>query len=357
MSNDNCNNFLISLRHDDKGDGVPGYNFEKSAVYISSTTVLVKPEKDPPTYTYNLKKDSQSKDDWIKAIKAIPTDDHQQVLVFVHGFGNDAAAVVSRHKSVKLNVPDGFALVSFDWPSGNPGPSDSTGVEKIKGAYAEDKCNAEKSALMLMSDCLVLLATEFGPKNVHLFGHSMGAYVVERAFHCPPVCFQPINHVLLAAADVDQSNYAAGSKPLVKFLSCCNDLSVYWSKDDDAMILSALVINKTPRLGGGGRGGFPLSGKTPPRCTSIDCTRYWAHIVKPTLPNETKKEKSELLESSHVWYIVVQSETNKPGNDFYGDMVSVLKSASTFPTRAKEICGDVFRLSQASNENTICTIL
>jgi esterase/lipase superfamily enzyme len=277
MLNVNSNNFfLISLRDDPLGNGVRGTDFEKNAVYISSTE-LVKPED--PIHTYNLKTNSQSKDDWLKAIH---NEDYQQVLVFVHGFGNDAAGVVSRHESVKQNVPEDFALVSFDWPSGNSG-------ELAEAYHQADKCNAEKSAPMLMSDCLMLLATEFGPQNVHLFGHSMGAYVTERAFHCPPDGFKPINRVLLAAADVDRSNYAAGSKPLVKFLKCCKDLSVCWSKCDDAMLGSATIIqHNIHRLGGGLRGGFPS--RTPRRCTSIECTSYWANIVKRTRPNLTLKE-------------------------------------------------------------------
>jgi esterase/lipase superfamily enzyme len=167
---------------------MPGTSISKNgAVYISSTTTT-----DP--HTYNLIKINVTQVDWLNDI----SKKYNQVMVFVHGFGNTAEKVVARHESVKPHVPDGFALVSFDWPSGNGGFM----------AYADDQENAANSARVLISACLAPLVEKFTSKNVHLFAHSMGALVTETAF-APmnnPGNWK-INHVLLAAGDVDASNY------------------------------------------------------------------------------------------------------------------------------------------------------
>jgi pimeloyl-ACP methyl ester carboxylesterase len=345
MSNANSNNFLISTRHDD-GNGVPGCSLGEKAVYISST-VPVKPvpvDSNAPTCTYNLIHNAaESTAEWLSAIHK----EHTQVLVFVHGFGNNAANVVSRHQSVSANVPGEFAVVSFDWPSGNDFSEKFPGqpIKILKENYRVDQQNAGLSAGHLM-DCLQVLAAEFGPQNVHLFAHSMGAYVTEKAFHSAPDRFiKPVNHVVFAAADVNQKNYASGAVELNKFLNCCTDLSVYWSKKDEAMIASAVTINTgTHRLGGGPNGGFP--GETPASCTSIDSTAYWMTTVRKT----HKSTDPSLAEFSHVWYITFQ-----PKNDFFGDIGSVLKSAKAFPTREFPAVKGVFTLIPApvKNENTI----
>jgi pimeloyl-ACP methyl ester carboxylesterase len=309
-------NFLISLRKD-LGGGVPGTSIAgKAPVYISS----------PEGQTYNLTgKNSQTQEAWLKAM-----DGYKQVLVFVHGFGNDATQVVSRHESVKPHLPEGFALVSFDWPSGD-------GTGGIGPKYSADRDNAKNSALRLISECLSPLVGKFGSKNVHLCAHSMGAYVTETAFHSAEGKIK-INHVFLAAGDVDAANYEAGTDKLNSFLSCCNDLSVYSSEYDEAMKASSWFKKLHPkdsphRLG---EKGFPQT--VPPGCTSIQCSHYWEHFAKshPPAPPPNVTVAAFAHEYTHVWYLVFEPEPENGENDFYGDMVSVLTSASKFPTRAKK---------------------
>jgi hypothetical protein len=110
----NSNNLLVSLRNDSDGTGTPGHEFNPTgkAVYISTGDA-----------SYNLKKDSKTEEQWLFDVQTklqlgLPT--MKQVLVFAHGFGNQAKDVVAPNNSIKKHVTEDFVFVSFDWPSGNP---------------------------------------------------------------------------------------------------------------------------------------------------------------------------------------------------------------------------------------------
>ena len=245
------NNFLISLRNDSDGHGTLGTE-PGPAAYIEI------PEKEK-LYNLNLKINPTLWRDSLRISGA-------SVLVFVHGFADDATKVLERHKSIKLHLPSGVSLVSFDWPAGNPGSP--------KERYEKDKAYATQTAPNLMSDCLqhLLPVFKYG-QNVHLFAHSMGAYVTEQAFQAPKGI--KINHVLMAAADVDQLNYRAGSTPLTNFLDKCIDLTAYWSTDDAALHDSEDLNKYTPL----GLKGYP-DPDTPGGCYGVQCTTYYNRYVK-----------------------------------------------------------------------------
>ena len=295
-------NFLISLRND-TGCGCPGTSFGPAAAYMQI------PESNT---TYDLQKQIQ-KTDWLAHIS------DTTVLVFVHGFGNDVSKVVARHNSIKGHVPPGITLVSFDWPSGNSG----------FWAYRDDKQNAAMSVSNFNDDCLqVLLGSgKFKPANIHVFAHSMGAYVTEAALQTPKV--YTLGHVLLAAADVDQAHYKDGAPQLKNLLGHCSDLTVYLSADDQALTESQnMPINQ---------GAVPLGLKgfpdllIPARCFSIDCKPYYESYVQnsPPPPNVSSEE------FSHVWYLLY-APPPPPVNDFYTDMREVLQGLPTSPTRASK---------------------
>lgn len=292
------NNYLISLRNDSDGKGTPGTS-------VGPTAYIEIPET-ATTYNLNSKIDPKS---WMSRIF------DPSVLVFVHGYGNDATKVVARHNAIKPHVPAGFSLVTFDWPSGNPGVMQ----------YRDDKQNAKQTAPNLMSDCLQLLLTRFSPSNVHLFGHSMGAYVTENAFQAPKAI--KINHVLMAAADVDRLNYQAGSTFLANFLDKCADLTAYWSTDDQALQDSVKIpINKgaIPL----GLNGFP-GATIPARCIGIASTKYFENPAKLTPP----PPGIPAAEYTHVWYILYQPAP-PPVNDFYSDLAKAVQGLPTSATRA-----------------------
>jgi Alpha/beta hydrolase of unknown function (DUF900) len=230
-----------------------------------------------------------------------------RVLVFVHGFADDAEKVIQRHLAIKRQLLSGITLVSFDWPAGN-----------IIDPYIADKANATLSAPKLMTDCLnVLVAGKlFDAGNIHLFAHSMGGYVTETAFQGQSSI--KINHVVMAAADVDQSNYGRNSTSLKNFLGKCTDLTAYWSTDDAALHDSERMNKYTPL----GLKGYP-DPDTPAGCSGVQCTTYYNKYVKYDGQEDT---------FSHIWYI--RYEPTLPAhNDFFDDMNSRLP-APPLPTPA-----------------------
>ena len=99
------------------------------------------------------------------------------ILFVVHGYNESETEVMDRHRRIR----DGLAalafkgvIVSFDWPSGASAL-----------AYLPDRHRAKQTALQLVSDGIAQLAarqTPDCPINIHILGHSTGAYVIREAF-------------------------------------------------------------------------------------------------------------------------------------------------------------------------------
>lgn len=285
-------NFFISCRNDMDGFGLPGFKLGAVTTYLQFAD---------NAENYDLRK-TMLPADWMKAVYG-PSPATKTALVFVHGFGDDSKKAIQRHNSIKANLPTDVALISFDWPAGNP--------------YKTDRDHALASAPRLLFDCLSTLLNGGGASGkTHLLAHSMGAYVTENAFQLPSDI--KINHVLMAAADVDQANYAASSSTLQNFLTHCTDLTTYWSTADAALVESQ-HINTYFRLG---LRGYPDE-NAPALRQGLQCTDYYNIYAKPV-------DKSD--EFSHVWYLLFQP-TPPAANDFYTDLKEVLQGASTAPTR------------------------
>jgi pimeloyl-ACP methyl ester carboxylesterase len=283
--------FLISWRND-QGQGVPGHRVSLEPRYM---------EIADHAKTYDLR-EHKLREAWMNdLVKA-----GSAVLVFVHGFDNDAGKVLIRHNAIKGHLPQGVSLVSFDWAAGSPGLTP-------KDKYFADKENATKTAPHLLSSCLQHLVDRFTPSNVHLFAHSMGAYLTETAFQVPKVI--RLNHLMMAAAAVDQSNYKTRSTILANILSKCSDVTAYWSAEDKALPEAQKWEGYTPL----GLRGYPSGPIIPGNCYGVDCTSYYRTYVRPHDD-----------EFSHVWYILFDK-----GNAFYIDMSEVLRDAPTTPTRTK----------------------
>src|SRR5262245_21532449 len=246
-----ADNFLISLRND-SGNGVPGTRVSagRTPAYIWFQDT---------DKSYNLGQAIPSRV-WLSYLPVT------RVLVFVHGFDNDAGTVVDRHNTIKRHLPPDVNLISFDWPSGN------TGAPEAK--YFNDKVNAAIVAQSLM-DCLAVIPNR-GIRDISLLTHSMGAFVLEMAFLADQRA--GLNHIFLAAADVDQSNYQPGSTILSNLQNSCSDLTVYWSQDDDALKDSQKLQGYVPL----GLQGLPAPAPSGP--FSIECTDYYRTYVKTPKP-------------------------------------------------------------------------
>ena len=100
------------------------------------------------------------------------------VLVFIHGYNNHPAIVMQRHRRLQADLwAEGFRglVVSFDWPSASSVLN-----------YVEDRWDAAQTAIDLVTACAIPLADgrrSGCETNVHLLGHSTGAYVIREAFY------------------------------------------------------------------------------------------------------------------------------------------------------------------------------
>lgn len=99
------------------------------------------------------------------------------IWVFIHGYNNSQKIVLKRHRKLEADLRSvGFkgAVVSYDWPSAQSGLN-----------YLEDRDDARDTARRLRDDCISLFSSQqvAGCEiNVHLLGHSTGAYVIRHAF-------------------------------------------------------------------------------------------------------------------------------------------------------------------------------
>jgi pimeloyl-ACP methyl ester carboxylesterase len=304
-------NFLISFRdHDPLHPLDPG----KPGTGIGATTYIV---TDPLATTYNLIRNGMSWAQWISLLRA----NAKKLVVFVHGFGDDADKVLSRHNSIRRNLPldEEFTLVSFDWPAGN-------NPDRPIDGYTADKKNATTIAPKLLDFLQILQLNGFTNTNIHLLAHSMGAYVTETAFQVKNSV--TVYHVVMAAADVDRNNYKVGSAFLTTFLSHCVDLTVYWSTEDKALWDSIKVI-KNPYIPLGLRGYPEGDLPTKDKRRSLQCTDYFNVRVKdgPIPPGEE-------LAWSHVWYLIFEAPPPQV-SAFYDDMIEVLQNKPTVSTRVE----------------------
>ncbi|MBU0491630.1 MAG: alpha/beta fold hydrolase [Chloroflexi bacterium] len=291
-------NYLISLRKDVDG-GVPGPDISDA----KQTTTYIRLDDQKPSYLLTGDDVVPTPTTWAEQVKAAANGG--PVIVFVHGYNNSATKLVETHNKLnrELAIALGgrpFCLVSFDWPTDDKGDT-----------YFHDRRNAEASAPHLRPDCLDPLAG----LDVHLLGHSMGAYVIQLA--CSEPASWQINHLILAAADVKASDLATSADSLTHLLTHCTDLTCYYSADDKALAVSALIPGHGPRLG---RTGFTQSTTDrEPQCVNIKCTPYYEANIKPD-------DGSAL--TSHVWYLDCA--------DFIADLTHIITEAPSFPNRSPD---------------------
>lgn len=198
-----------------------------------------------------------------------PTGD---VLVFVHGYNNDIASVLDRTADLRANLrKQGWRgeVVAFDWPSANSVLN-----------YLEDRSDAAQVAGLLVTKCLRLLSEGQAAgciTNVHLLGHSTGAYVILEAFaqaEKDGKLFKSdwrIGQVALIAGDVASDSFRVGaswSQPLFRRIM---RLTNYANGSDAVLAVSnAKRLGVSPRAG---RVGLPEEAAS--KAVNVDCTAHF----------------------------------------------------------------------------------
>lgn len=216
------------------------------------------------------------------------------VLVFIHGYNNTIADVLTRHRLLKQGLPNhgfGGMLVSFDWP-----------CDDVALAYVADRVRAKNTALQLVQDCIMLLARRQAQgdcdTNVHLLAHSTGAYVIREAFddaddrNAVASANWTVSQLALIAGDVSSASMSAGNSSSNSIYRHCIRLTNYSNPYDEVLQLSNVKrVGVAPRVG---RVGLPTD--SPPTAVNVDCGDYYQATAQLPPPLTLTGVRS------HSWY-------------------------------------------------------
>ena len=220
------------------------------------------------------------------------------ILVFVHGYNNEQDIVMRRQRRLKADLATaGFkgAVVSFDWPSANMALN-----------YLEDRHDAKLTAMRLVDDCVKLFAARQTPDcciNVHLLGHSTGAYVIREAFDDADDTEMTnaswmVSQIALIGADVSSSSMAADSDSSQSLYRHCTRLTNYSNRGDSVLKLSNIKrVGLAPRVG---RVGLPEN--HPDKAVDVDCSDYFSQLNSDDAIKVADQRES-IGSFDHSWHI------------------------------------------------------
>ena len=204
------------------------------------------------------------------------------VLVFVHGYNNSIEDIMKRHDLLQAGLGGaGYkgAIVSFDWPS-----DDST------LNYLEDRRDAKTTAFRLVDDGIRLIAALQKERqrrkcdiDVHLLGHSTGAYVIREAFsdaeqHASISSGDwTVSQVAFIGADISADSMSRDNSKSRALFRRAARITNYSSRFDRALRISNVKrLGTAPRAG---RVGLPAHAH--PKCVDVDCSTHWRGLPEP----------------------------------------------------------------------------
>jgi hypothetical protein len=259
------------------------------------TRYLFVPPGEEPSPAHGVKQKAWA-DEVVKAATATIVDGVRvgDILVFVHGFNNRPPVVIERHRRLRADLEAlGYtgAVVSFDWPAGD-----------LNFAYLEDRHDAVKSALQLVTDGIQLFCTYKTPDcsiNIHVLAHSMGAFVVREAFADADnsggvigTCNWTASQVVFIAGDVSMGSLSATDKDATSLYRHAVRFTNYFNRHDGPLALSNVKrIGVAPRTG---RHGLPPD--APLGAVDVDCSAYWQNDIPPDRPMVADGSRS------HSWH-------------------------------------------------------
>jgi hypothetical protein len=220
------------------------------------------------------------------------------ILFVVHGFNNSEDDVMQRHRLVRDGLLAlGFkgVVVSFDWPS-----DDSV------LAYLADRHHAKLTALQLMTDGVSELAARQKPGcpiNIHILGHSTGAYVIREAFDDADDAQLSqsswlVSQILFAAGDVSAGSMSDGDAGAESIYRHSLRVTNYSNRHD-----AVLDISNVKRLGVAARvGRVGLPDDAPATAVNVDCTEYYAEFASDPNVQATDGPAKVAGVECHSWY-------------------------------------------------------
>ena len=214
------------------------------------------------------------------------------VLIFVHGYNNDARVIRDRQLQIGRDfLSEGWkgVVVSFDWPSDNSTLN-----------YLEDRSDAAAVAQELVGRGIRPIAEgqDNGCQtNIHLLGHSTGAYVIMEAFaqaEKDGELFKSdwrVAQVAFIGADVASSSFATDSEWAAPMFRRIMRLTNYQNPNDSVLAASnAKRLGVSPRVG---RVGLPDD--PPSKAVNINCGEYFTTL--------DPKKSTFFGTFAHSWHI------------------------------------------------------
>lgn len=225
----------------------------------------------------------ETRANWVKKVRRaavwgkdsrFPERERGDILIFVHGYNNDSEDVRTRHEMLEANLgAAGFkgVVVSFDWPSAGYGIN-----------YLEDRHDAKDAARQLVDDGIRILSEKQAADcsiNVHVLGHSTGAYIIREAFDDADDCQLPnpawmASQVVFIAGDISAGSMSHGNSSTDALYRHCTRLTNYSNHYDSVLKLSnAKRVGMAPRVG---RVGLPED--APSKTVNVDCSAYFDRL-------------------------------------------------------------------------------
>lgn len=293
-----------------------------------STTYLIVPNSEQPAPEHEVKK----REDWLKQLRKasvwgrdsrVPKRARGDILVFVHGYNNSQKTVMKRHDRLATDMAAaGFkgVVLSFDWPS-----------EEMAVNYLEDRHDAKVTAMRLVDDGVAVLSREQTADcsiNIHLLGHSIGAYVIREAFDDADDSqlsnnSWTVSQVVFIGGDISSASMTDGNSSTDSLYRHCTRLTNYSNLYD-----SVLKLSNTKRLGIAPRvGRVGLPGTAPRKAVNVDCSNYFDRLSSDA-SLRAADQTEEIGALDHSWHI---------GNRLFAkDLFEVLRGdfdSAVLPTR------------------------
>lgn len=221
--------------------------------------------------------------EWIKEVRDLAdgiadsrVSEGGDILIFIHGYNNTLESIARRQRYLSEDLAaEGFkgVVIAFDWPC-----DDST------LNYLEDRWDASEVANLLVSKGIKLLARgqEQGCEtNIHLLGHSTGAYLIMEA------CAQAqkmgplfkkdwrIGQVAFIGGDVSSDSLAKDSDWGQSLFEHALRITNYSNPFDSVLAISnAKRLGTAPRAG---RVGVPGC-NAHPKVVNVNCADYFKSL-------------------------------------------------------------------------------
>ncbi len=241
---------------------------------------------------------------WYKAVQSAAEWQNAQgeargdLLFIVHGYNMSEQEVMDRHRRIKsglLALNFKGVVVSFDWPSDNQAL-----------AYLADRHRAKQTALKLVTDGIAPLSARQTPDcaiNIHVLGHSTGAYVIREAFDDADdsqlkQASWTVSQILFAAGDVSSGSMSEGNAGAASIYNHCVRLTNYSNLHD-----AVLDISNVKRLGVAPRvGRVALPDNAPARAVNVNCSDYYVELDGSPAVQAADEPDGIVGARSHSWY-------------------------------------------------------